>query len=136
MSVQLKLKKQESFTALVFHRLGAGVELLRFVRKTPAFKCGEGIIVEQGLRDGFAASFDDGIIGGAKLKRPALQIVRVAGDEVNAIVVQPLLCMALRARAEPPQNGLRGDLHVGALMQPSIQSLGLRAQIARCAQDE
>ena len=77
-------------------RLGVRVGLLGLVGQAAAFKCGEGIVAEQRLRDFFAAALGDGVECGAKLQRAALQVVRVAGDEVDAILVQPLLGALLR----------------------------------------
>ena len=109
-------------------RLGAGIGLLGLVGQAAAFKCGDGIVAEQRVRDFFAAAFGDGVKRRAKLQRAALQVVRVAGDEVHAILVQPLFGAVLRGGAETPEEGMRGDLHVAALVQPAVHPLGLGAQ--------
>jgi hypothetical protein len=121
-------EKNEAFALAVLDRLGARVGLLGLVGEAAAFKCGEGIVAEQRVCDFFAAALGDGIKCGAKLQRAALQIVRVAGDEVDAILVQPLLGAMLRGASETPEDGLRGDLHVAALVQPAVHPLGLGAQ--------
>src|SRR6202521_4809616 len=103
-------EKNETLAFTVLGRLRVWVGWLGLVGQAAAFPCGEGIIAEQGLRDLFATAFGDGVEGGAKLQRAALQVVRVAGDEVDAILVQPLLGALLRGSSEAPEDGLRGDL--------------------------
>src|SRR6266852_7952307 len=104
-------EKQEAFAAAVLRR-GRGIRLLRLVGEGAALEGGEGIVAEQGLGDFLAAALGDDVKRGAKLQRAALHIVRVAGDEMDAILVEPLLGAVLRAAPEPPEQGQRGDLRV------------------------
>src|SRR5712692_11143031 len=83
-------EKNESFAAAVFRGLGRRVGLFRLVGKVAAFECGEGIVLEQGLRHGLAAACDDRVKRGAKLQRAALQVVGVARDKMDALRVEPL----------------------------------------------
>src|SRR5882757_4226158 len=121
-------EENKSFAAAVLRRLGRWVGLFRLVEEAAAFERGEGIVLEQGLRDGIAAAFGDLVIGGAELQRAALQVVGVARDEMNASGVEPLLGAILRGRSESPQNREGSDLCVAALVQPAVHPFGLCAQ--------
>ena len=93
-------EKNEALALAVLQRLGVGVGRLGLVGQAAALKCGEGIFAEQGFGDFFAAAFGHGVECGAKLQSSSRQVVRVAGDEVDAILVQPLLGAFLRGASE------------------------------------
>ena len=86
---------------LYWHGLGSRIELFRFVGKGAALKRGEWIVVEQGLwqtaspRRSATASY----AARSRSGRPVRLCASLA-TKLNAVIVQPLLGVALRARAE------------------------------------
>ena len=77
-------------------RLGRWVGLFRLVGKTAALEHSERILPKQGLRYGLSAACDNLLIRSAKLQRAAFHIMRIAGDKMNAVVVEPLFRASLR----------------------------------------
>ena len=86
--------------------LGVRVGRLGFVGEAAALERGEGIVVKQRIRDLLAAALGDGVERGAKLQRAAFHVVRVAGDEVDAILIQPLLGAVAARRFRNAREGI------------------------------
>ena len=88
---------------------------------------GERIFVEERASDGFAFALCYQVEGFAEAGRARGDVVRVSGDEMDGVFVEPAVDGLLRGGTEAAEQGLGSDLNVATLTKPAIETIGIRA---------
>src|SRR6266478_7534957 len=117
------LEKEKTFAArrqFIFHFWN--------VRQLSPLEGREGIVPKQSARLLLAKPVDDQVVGRLQTKRPASQVVCIAGHKMDEAFTDPPQRILLRAGAESSGQRAPSDLRETAPAHPLSQALGMRAQ--------